>query len=40
MEKIWIKKELYIESYEFRKFMPFSDFYLIFKSIFKCFFLI
>ena len=26
MEKIWIKNELYIESYEFRKFMPFSDF--------------
>ena len=34
MEKIWIKKELYILSYEFLKFMPFSDFNLIFKLIF------
>ena len=31
MEKIWIKKELYFEKYEFLKFyMIFSDFYLIF----------
>ena len=31
MEKIWIKKELYILNYEFQKFIPFfSDFYLIF----------
>ena len=29
MEKIWIKKELYILNYEFMKFMPFSDFYII-----------
>ena len=34
MEKIWIKKELYILSYEFLKVMPFSDFNLIFKLIF------
>ena len=34
MEKIWYKKELYILSYEFLKFMPFSDFYLIFINIF------
>ena len=26
MEKIWIKKELYILRYDFLKFMPFSDF--------------
>ena len=32
MEKIWIKNELYILSYEFLKFMSF--FYLIFKLIF------
>ena len=30
MEKIWIKKELYILNYEFMKFYAFSDFYLIF----------
>ena len=31
MEKIWIKKELYFEKYEFLKFYTiFSDFYLIF----------
>ena len=29
MEKIWIKNKLYILSYEFLKFMPFSDFNLI-----------
>ena len=34
MEKIWIKKELYILRYDFLKFMPFSDFHLIFKVIF------
>ena len=35
MEKIWIKKELYILNYEFLKFMSFfSDFYLIFINIF------
>ena len=32
MEKIWIKKELYILSYEFLKFMPFSVFNLIFNE--------
>ena len=26
MEKIWIKKELYILNYEFLKLCPFSDF--------------
>ena len=26
MEKIWIKKELYILSYEFLKFLSFSNF--------------
>ena len=26
MEKSWIKKELYIWSYEFMKFLPFSEF--------------
>ena len=32
MEKIWIKKELYILNYEFLKFYAFfSDFYLIYK---------
>ena len=35
MEKIWIKKELYFEKYEFLKFSPFSDFYLNFKVIFR-----
>ena len=30
MEKIWIKKELYILSYELLKFVSFSNFYLIF----------
>ena len=40
MEKIWIKKELYFEKYEFLKFyMIFSDFYLIFNWIFKYFFI-
>ena len=38
MEKIWIKKELYILSYEFLKFMSFFwflfDFYLIFIKYF------
>ena len=38
MEKILIKKELYILNYEFLKFMPFSDFYLIFKLIFMNYF--
>ena len=38
MEKIWIKKELYFEKYEFLKFYTiFSDFYLIFNWIFKYF---
>ena len=41
MEKIWIKKELYILDYEFMKFYAFfSDFYLIFKFIFYEFFLL
>ena len=31
MEKIRIKKELYILRYDFWKFLPFSDFYLLFK---------
>ena len=31
MEKIWIKKELYILRYDFWKSQPFSDFYLILK---------
>ena len=26
MEKIWIEKELYILTYDFWKFLPFSDF--------------
>ena len=34
MEKIWIKKELYILNYEFLKFMPFFNFYSIFYLIF------
>ena len=35
MEKIWIKKELYILNYEFMNFYAFSDFfYLIFYLIF------
>ena len=38
MEKIWIKKELYILNYEFMKFYAFSDFSLIFKLIFTDFF--
>ena len=39
MEKIWIKKELYMLNYEFLKFYAFSDFSLIFKFIFYVFFL-
>ena len=39
MEKIWIQKELYIIRYDFLKFIPFFDFYLIFKLIFYKFFL-
>ena len=39
MEKIWIKKELYILNYEFLKFYAFSDFSLIFKLIFYGFYL-
>ena len=35
MEKIWIKKELYFEKYEFLKFSPFSEIYLNFKMIFR-----
>ena len=39
MEKISIKKELYILNYEFLNFYTiFSDFYLIFNGIFKYFF--
>ena len=34
MEKIWIKKELYLENYEFLNILYFSDFYLRFKLIF------
>ena len=32
MEKFWIKKELYFSSYEFLKFLTFSDFNLIFND--------
>ena len=35
MEKIWIKKELYFLSYDFLKFLTFSDFYLIFINFIK-----
>ena len=34
MDKIWIKKELYLENYEFMNILYFSDFYLRFKLIF------
>ena len=33
MEKIWIKKELYILNYEILKFYAFFDFYLIFSLL-------
>ena len=36
MEKIWIKKHLYIWSYEFLSLYPFLDFYFIFLNFTKC----
>ena len=35
MEKIWVKKELYKESYEFLNFMEFFRFYFDFSDIFQ-----
>ena len=37
MEKIWVKKELYKERYEFMNFMEFSGFYFDFSGIFRIF---